>query len=153
MGRELNESSPICNDISAYFENMNHLITCKNLHRFKSESVPKEPIFSENTKCLVQLLQAVSPICFEMRIIKYKNANGDWSNWNPTEQFNKFTDDLNLFQKKSFIPIKNIPEKKKQSLFVLRKGDQFSRCTILDNKYVIGWFRWLLRSDNISNYY
>lgn len=135
MGRELNDDSPMCNDISANFENINHFLKCENCHSVKSESIPKEPKFTETTQCLVQILHAVTPIQFEMRIIKYKNSNGDWCNWDSSEQFEKFREDLNDFQKQSFVSIKTVPEEQKDALFVLRKGNQFSRCTILDNKY------------------
>lgn len=140
MARKLNGDSPMCNDISAHFENINHLLKCENRHSFKAESIPKEPKFTEATQCLVQVLHAASPIWFEVQIIKYKDSNGDWCNWNSTEQFEKiekFKEDLNEFQKQSFVPIKTIPEERKNTLFVLRKGNQFSRCTILDNKYGI----------------
>lgn len=139
MGRTLNDNndSPMCNDISGNFENIDHLLKCKNRHYFKSESIPQEPKFTESTHCLVQVLHAVSPIWFEMRVIKHKDSNGDWCNWDFSEQFDKFRQDLNEFQKHSFVPIKTIPDEQKDTLFVLRKGDQFSRCIILDKKYAI----------------
>lgn len=134
MARNLYDKSTICVDISANFANINHLLKCKNRHSFKSDSIPKESQFAMNTQCLVEVLRVASPIWFEMRIHKYKDSNGDWCTWNSVEQFDKFREDLNEVHKKSFVPVNNLSEMNKNTLFVLRKGDQFSRCIVLDIK-------------------
>lgn len=134
MGRNLNVDSPMCLDILANFANPNHLLNCTSSHCVKSDSIPKEPRFTKNTQCLVQVLHAVSPIWFDVRIHKYKDSNVGWCDWQSGEQFDKFKEDLNEFYKKFFVPVQTISEDDKNSLFVLRKGAQFLRCKILENK-------------------
>lgn len=134
MARNLHDDSTICVDVSANFANINHLLKCKSRHFFKSDSIPKEPQLIENTQCLVEVLRAVSPIWFDVRIHKYKDLNGDWCTWNSVEQFDQFHVEFNEYHKKSFIPVKNFSEVNKNILFVLRNGDKYSRCTILDIK-------------------
>lgn len=132
MARHLNDDSSICFDVSANFANINHLLKCKRRHSFTSDSIPKEPQFAEHSQCLVEVLRAVSPICFDVRVHQYKDLNGDWRTWDSVEKFDQFCEDLNESYKRSFIPVKDLSELNKNTLFVLRKGDQFSRCTILD---------------------
>ena len=134
MARKLNDDSPICVDISANFSNMNHLLKCKNRHFFKSDMILNEPQFARDTQCLVEILHVVSPIWFEVRIYKYKKLNEDWIDWNSSEQFDQFSKDLNESHTKSFTSVGDISEVDKNTMFVLRKGSQFSRCTILDTK-------------------
>lgn len=135
MARSLSDDSAnLCVDVSANFANINHLLKCKNRHFFKSDSIPKEPQFTENTQCLVEVLRAVSPIWFDVRIHKYKDLNGDWCTWNSVEQFDQFREDLNEFHETAFSPVKDLSEVNEHTLFVLRKGDQFMRCIILNVK-------------------
>lgn len=134
MGRNLNSDSPICLDISAEFANIHHLLNCTDRHFFKYISLPKEPQFNANTQCLVQVLHAVSPISFEVRIHKCKDLNGAWWDSKSALQFDQFSEDLNEFQRKFFVPVEIISDGNKNKLFALRKGEQFSRCIILQNK-------------------
>lgn len=125
----------MCLDILANSVNIHHLLNCKSRRFFKSDSISKEPQFVvANTQCLVQVLHAVSPIRFEVRIHKYKDSNDYWCDWNSIEQFDNFTADLNEYQRKCFVPVETISEVDKNTMYVLRKGDQFSRCIILENK-------------------
>lgn len=135
MARSMNIDSPLCYDISANCTNIDHLLECKYRHFFTSEMIPNEPKFVENTQCLVEILHAVSPICFEVRIHKYKDAsNESWCSWKSAELFDGFSKELNKFHAKSFTSVENISDADKNILYVLRKTNEFMRCTILDIK-------------------
>lgn len=134
MVRFMNADAPICGDIFATFSNMDHLLECKNRHFFKSEFIPKEGKFDAKTQYLVEILNAVSPIWFEVRVHKYKDSDGNWCDWNWAERFDEFNEELKKFYTKSFEPVKNVSDIDKTVLYVLRKGNRFMRCIILDIK-------------------
>lgn len=134
MARNMNADAPICLEIASNFKNIDHLLECKYRHCFKPEMVPNVPKFVENTQCLVELLNTLSPISFEMRIHKYKDSNGIWCTWNSSDRFDKFSKELNEFYAKSFILVQNVSDVDGNALYVLRKGDKFMRCTILEIK-------------------
>ena len=112
------------------------------------DSSPREAVYRISTSWIIADLKSllgssevrVSP--HDLVILSY--ALGEFSKtdqqrlvtsaWNSTEQFDNFTADLNEYQRKSFVPVETIPEVDKNTMFVLRKGDQFSRCIILENK-------------------
>lgn len=134
MVRSMNVDSAICDDISVSYTNIDHLLECKYRHLFTSELIPKEPKFNTNTQYLVEILHIVSPVWFEVRIHKYKDAAGEWCNWNFAEHFEGFNEELKKFYTESFAPVKNISDVDKTVLYVLRKGEKFMRCIILDIK-------------------
>lgn len=130
----MNVNLPICLEISSNFWNIDHLLECNHRHFFTPEMIPKEPKFVENTQCFVEILNAFSPISFEMRIHKYKDSNGTWCAWNSVDLFDGFSKELNEFHKKSFVPVQNVTDADGNAMYVLRKGDAFMRCTILNTK-------------------
>lgn len=132
MARNMNVDSPICFNVSANYTNIDHLLECKYRHFFKSEMIPEETKFVENAQCHVEILHATSPIWFEVRIHKYKDSNGSWCSWNSAELFDAFSKELNEFHAKSFCSVENISDADKNILYVLRNGNKFMRCTILN---------------------
>lgn len=132
MARNLSDTSPICTNISANFKNLNHLLECKYRHFLKSETVPQVMQFSAGTRYLIEILYVVSPIWFEVRILEYENANGLWCDCN--SGFDEFSAKLNEFYRNSFVPVENILAADRNLVYVVRKGNRFMRCTILDTK-------------------
>lgn len=130
----MSDAAPICVDISANFTNIGHLLECKNRHFFTSEVVPKDRQFSDNTRYLVQILDAVSPIWFAVRIHKYEDSNGNWCDCNAAELFDEFDAQLHEFHANSFVAVENISVADRSILYVLRKGKKFMRCAISDTK-------------------
>lgn len=130
----MSDATQICADISANFTNIAHLLECKYRHLFTSEVFPKELQFSADTRYLVEILHAMSPIWFAVRIHKYKDSNGNWCDWNSVELFDEFSARLNEFYINSFVPIENISVADRSLLHVVRKGNKFMRCTILNTK-------------------
>lgn len=134
MARNVNADLPFCLEVSSHFSNIDHLLECKYRHFITSEMVPKVPKFIANAQCLVEILNALSPISFEMRIHQYKDSNGIWCAWNSADLFNGFSKELDEFHGKSFNPVQNMLDADKNALYVLRKANKFMRCTILDTK-------------------
>lgn len=134
LARNMHGDSSQCVDIPANYVNINHMLECENHHSFESDAIPKEPQLTERTQCIVEILHVVSPIRFEVRIHKYYEDSEGWRNWNSAEQFDKFSKDLQEFHTKIFNPVENISNVDKNTLFVYRKGEIFSRCMILDIK-------------------
>lgn len=132
MARNLSDTSPICTNISVNFTNLNHLLECKYRHIFKPETVTNETKFSAGTRCLIEILYVVSPIWLEVRIHKYEEVNGNWCDCK--SGFDEFSVRLNEFYINSFVPVESISAEDRNSLYVVRKGNRFMRCTILDTK-------------------
>lgn len=134
MVRSRNADAPICGDIFAFFTNIDHLLECQNRHFFKPELIPAEPKFDAKKQYLVEILYAVSPIWFEARVHKCRDLNGNWYDWNDAERFDEFNEKLKQHYTKSFAPVEKPNDIDKTRLYVLRKGNKFMRCIILDTK-------------------
>lgn len=134
MVRNMNADSPICHDISSNFSNICHLLECNDRHYLTPDMIPKVPKFVENTQCQLELQSALSPVSFEMRIHQYKDSNGIWCAWNSADKFDDFSKELNEFHAKSFNLVENVSDANRNALYVLRKGNTFMRCMILDIK-------------------
>lgn len=132
MAHNINADSPICLDISTNFKSISHMLDCQHRHFFKPELVPNAPKFVENSLCNVEILNVLSPISFEVRIHHLKDSQGNLFAWNPAKSFDQFNKELNEFHAKSFTPVPNISNADRNALYVLRKGDKFTRCKILD---------------------
>lgn len=132
--RNINANAPLCVDVAASFTNFNHMLKCKNRHFFRPENIRKQPTFSQPTLCQFELLSVISPALFTVRIIKYKNPNGDWCELNSSDSFDKFHSEFNEFYGNAFAPIQNASDMNNNSLFVVRVGQNFSRCKIIEQK-------------------
>lgn len=110
------------------------MLKCKNRHFFPPEHSPKQPTFTQPTLCQIEVLCVISPALFTVRIIKCKNANGDWCELNASDSFDKFHSEFNEFYGKSFAPIQNDLDINKNVCFVVREVNNFSRCKIIEQK-------------------
>lgn len=134
IAQKLNADAPLCVDIASNFTNVGHLIKCKNRHLFQSLSAPQNARFPPDARCLVEIQHVISPVYFTVRILKLKDANGIWCHWNFADSFHEFSADLNEFYSKSFVPLQNTSGVDMNRLYVVRIGNQFLRCKILDTK-------------------
>lgn len=127
-----NADARICDGIYAGVRNASHLLECKYRHFFKSELKPEKPQFTANTKYLVEVLYALSPVWFEVRIHMEKDLTGNWWDWNSANHFDEFNEALKKDCLKSFKPVENVADLDKNVMYVLRAGKIFKRCTIWD---------------------
>lgn len=125
----MNGNESLCTDIAAHFTHVGHMLNCKNRHFLSPRTDPK--LYRLRPSCKVEILDVLSPICFTVRILEYKN---NYCVWVPQESdsLKRFSECLNTFYAKSFEPVQNAAELNKTDMYVMRDGMQFWRCQVLE---------------------
>lgn len=131
----MNADAALCTDFVNSFQNLGHLLECKNRHFFKPVTSSIASSFTKPKECLVEILYVFSPARFSVRILKYKDVKSmDWKEFNSVDSFKKFTNDFKEFYAKNFTPVQNVSDIHIDGLYVLKHDNGFSRCRIIAKK-------------------